>query len=432
MSMPDADDRGSRVEARTRTLMRAGTFWSIIFQLSSKISVLVGLLVATRVLSVSEFGLLAACQGAVVVASAVLDFGSSILLERELAAGRADARLAWSIARRRIVVVVPTAVILGATADLALDDVSAGLGAACVIAVVAMNGSALTNGVLQGLLSFKASALTQTAGRLTYLVGMSLVWLLGPGSTALLQCAAIFALSEFALLAAQLAVIGHRRIPEVVIAPESARRRYRLAGAYWLNSIFSLIYNRADATIVAALAGASAAGVYAPASSIQSALIVVPGVITAGLPNVGASLYRSGGNDADVRRLARRAAGLAVGVGVFTSVIAVLAIVPAAVFALGAEYRNVTIPASILVASIPFYGAEFALLGYLVAIGRPELTVAGFSVALVTSIVLNVILVPRFGATGAAFANLAREPAAVLALILAARRSRAFGWSMLK
>lgn len=400
--------------------MRAGTLWSLIFQLSSKASVLVGLLAAAKVLSLREFGTLVACQGAAVVSAALLDFGSSVFFERELAAGRAHAGLLKQLVRIKILVVTPCLLTAAAVFTLTSDALPAQVVIATAAAGIFMNWSALSNGVLQGLLDFKSSALTQTVGRVSFAVGMLAVLVISPKESALPLCAWVIALSEAVLLASQLSRLKGTSIPHPdAVLP--TRRTYRLAAAYWMNSVANLVYNRADATVVAVLAGASVAGVYAPASTIQNAMVVAPGVVTAGLPNVGASVLRTGGSVRDVRRVAVRSGIIAVAVGVAASAATIVAVIPLAVAALGPAYQDAATPAMILALSLPFYGAEFALLGYLVAIGRPELTVVGFVTALVVSISLSIALVPAFGASGAAAANLAREPAAVAALLLTLR-----------
>jgi O-antigen/teichoic acid export membrane protein len=92
-------------------------------------------------------------------------------------------------------------------------------------------------------------------------------------------------------------------------------------------------------------------------------------------------------------------------------------------FALGPDYVGATTATRILVWSLPLAAATAPLLAILAAAGRGVETTYIFLVAFVVAIAMHIILDPRFGATGAAVASLAREPAALLAAVLVVWRT---------
>jgi len=403
-----------RMPVDIRRLLFNGSFWLLVFQSSSKLTTLATTLLAAHELTVAEFGVFAAIQGVTIVAAAVLDFGTSAYVEREVAAHRGTAQLVHGAVMVRALVVAPAAALaLLAGAALSASNETTMLSALFICAGLAINASSLTNGLLLGQLRFRGSAMTQVAGRLVFLTAMLLLW--ASSQTTVVLATFAFMIGEVATLGGQVALLRSR--PPTLVQGDYG---HHLLGAlpYWLNSVFSLTYNRADSAIVAILAGPTAAGLYAPASAIQSALITVTGLPTAGVPNVGARVFAERGRDM-VASVARRTGLVAIATGLVTATIATVTADAIIQSLLGPDFAGSVAPTQVLAWSLPFYGAEFALVGYLIAIGRPALTVWGYATALTVSLIGNLLLTPTHGALGGAIASLAREPAAVLALALA-------------
>lgn len=398
-------------------LLISGSVWSFAFQASSKTALLVTTFISARLLGVHGFGLLASLQGVAIVAASILDFGTSMFVQRELAAGRL-ALESWRIAVRLRLLLCPAALGLAlASIWIAPDGQGIAL-ASLIVASFAMNVSALTNGALQGQLRFRSSAVTQGAGRVAFLIVLLGEWVSNFASLG--SVAAAFACGEIVIAVLQGKLV--RGTVRRTLQPAGGQR-VPVAGSlpYWLNSVFNLLYNRADAAIVAIFAGATQAGLYAPASSIQNALMIIPGMATAALPSVGAHAFTSHGLRT-LRPMVRITLITAVLLGTFAAIAATLVAPVVLRLAAGGAFNGAVIPTQILVWSLPFYGAELALLAYLTAAGRPAATTWGYGTALVSALVGLATLSPRFGATGAAIGSLAREPVTLLVLTVLALR----------
>jgi O-antigen/teichoic acid export membrane protein len=381
--------------------------------------VLVATFLSARLLGVHDFGLLASLQGLSVVCAAVTDLGTSAYVARQLAANDLTTN-DWKSAVSIRLYLIPIAI--AATAGSVLWGAS-GIRLALILvtgASVAMNVSALTNGALQGQLRFRASALSQCVGRIIF---MSLVYAVWANNWASLSAlAGAFFAGEMAIVILQVYLLRGTVSQRLSSLPGVTSLLAALP--YWLNSVFNLIYNRADTAIVALLAGASQAGLYAPASSIQSALMTLPGIVTAGLPSVAANVFGRDRHSA-LGPMFRAAFGLSIALG-FVSALAATVLAPQLLRLLAGEnFVGAVLPTQILSWSLPFYAAELALFAYLIAIGRPGATTWGYGTSLVTAVVGLMVLAPQFGAVGAAVASLLREPVTIVVLAwLAVRAAR--------
>lgn len=407
-----------------RTLLR-GSFWAAIFQATSKLSVLVSTVVLARVLEVEAFGAFMSLLGVSLVFAAVTDLGSSMLVEREIAAARANRGLLFSATMLRVWVVAPvlaTAVTLSALLSDG-PNTSIEVLAPFACGTLFLSCSMVTNAVLQGALRFRASALTQATGRVVFTVACVALWLSpGAGTSNLALAACAYALGELVNLVLQVGTLLAR--PPSLPDGRLTRYAYRAYLPYWANSVFNLIYNRADVALVAVLASSQEAAFYAPASSLQNAMAMFPGLVTAALPAVGARIFADDPASGLLERTVRRSAVTAGAVGLVCS-LALVGIAPFADRILGADYEESSTSIAILGFSLPFYGVGLALIAYLFAVGRPALTVWGFGAALVTSLIGQAVLTPIYGSNGAAVANLIREPMGVVGFWIAVRFARA-------
>jgi O-antigen/teichoic acid export membrane protein len=418
---PRVAEGGWRLPPDVRRPLLSARLWSVAFQVASKVSLLGATFLAAGLLGVRDFGVLAALQGTAVLSGSVADVGTSMLVQREVAAGRASSSLLAAAIRLRLRVVAPLAgLAVGGTVAWTHDISVSALVGIFAVAALAMNCSALTDGLLQGQLRFRASALSQSAGRLGFFVAVAVLWLCSVHS--LVATSLAFALGEVLIGILQACSLAGR----LHLAPGGSMRMWREvrhALPYWINSVFNLVYNRADAAVVALLAGATQAGLYAPASSIQNALMVVPSLAITGLPNVGARVFSQGRPDI-VLSMFRRAlvGGTVLGLA---CAIAVTALGIPVTHLLGrSAFQGSVTPVVILAWSLPFYAAEHAILGYLVAVGRPRATTLGYGAALITALLGMAVLAPAHGAVGASVASLLREPVATIVLAVVAVKGR--------
>jgi lipopolysaccharide/colanic/teichoic acid biosynthesis glycosyltransferase len=181
-----------------------------------------------------------------------------------------------------------------------------------------------------------------------------------------------------------------------------ARRIYAFGTRGQLGNLLGLLNLRLDFLFVSALAGPAALGIYAVASKYAEVLRVIP---------IAANwvLYpRFARADAAVamatsRRLIPRA-------GAVTAAIAVpLALAAGVVVPLlfGGAFQGAVLLAQILLVGLAFEGAAGVVTAYLYGRGRPGLNSLAAGTGLIVTVVLDVILIPRLGAVGAAIASTA-------------------------
>jgi O-antigen/teichoic acid export membrane protein len=207
-------------------------------------------------------------------------------------------------------------------------------------------------------------------------------------------------------------------------AENNRDRRLTLSRAlpFALNSLLGMAYNRFDVVILAALSTAVQLSLYAPASRIQDALYLIPSTIgVVSLPAVASVWSRSKSLD-EVRHLTHRL--LVLGGFISLPVTALVFVFAPALIqvVLGAEYAGAVGPTRVIVFFLPFACLQAPLLGALAGMGRARDTTKVFAMTFLTAIIMHASLDWWWGATGAAVASLARDPVALIVVVLLARR----------
>ncbi len=167
----------------------------------------------------------------------------------------------------------------------------------------------------------------------------------------------------------------------------------------------TLLYLRADLFIVAAVAGASEAGFFQSAFRLFEATFVVSGGLAAGTFPLLAARFGEKGFDT----LARFVLGLLVLLSAPIALTFAVAAGPILTVFYGEGFEGAARPLSFLGMAIVAVFANALTTHLLVASGRSGRLVLAIAVRLVVGVVLDVLLVPRWGASGAAFAVVAAE-----------------------
>lgn len=166
-----------------------------------------------------------------------------------------------------------------------------------------------------------------------------------------------------------------------------------------LGGLLTLVNLRLDVAILGAFAGPAVLGVYAVASKFAE-LLRLPGLA------VTYVLYpRLAARSAD--EASRRAGGLlprALGLTVL-SAIPLLAAVPLLPLVYGHAFAAAVVPAYILLAGLLGEGVAGVATAYLYGVGRPGTNSLAIGVAVVVTVLLDILLIPRLGAVGAALAS---------------------------
>ncbi|WP_190216703.1 lipopolysaccharide biosynthesis protein [Streptomyces griseosporeus] len=189
-----------------------------------------------------------------------------------------------------------------------------------------------------------------------------------------------------------------------------------------LGNFLMLVNLRLDFLIVGALSGPAVLGVYAVASKFAE-LMRLPAVALHYVlcPRFARATAQAAG--AEMRRFLPRAAALTA------------ALVPplagASVLALpvlyGRAFDSAVVPACILLAGLAVEGAAAVSTAFLFGVRRPGLISWGMGAGVVVTVVLDVVLIPRYGATGAAVASSTAYLATTGVLVAIARAVAAPG-----
>jgi O-antigen/teichoic acid export membrane protein len=196
-----------------------------------------------------------------------------------------------------------------------------------------------------------------------------------------------------------------------------------------LGNLMSLLNYRLDFVILGALSGPAILGSYAVASKLAELLR---------LPSLSFFwvLYPRFAKD-DAAQAERRARRLIPRAGLLT----IAGAVPLALTAgfvvpgiYGEAFRPAIVPAQILLLGLSVEGAAGVIMAFLYGRGRPGLNSLATGAGLVVTVVLDVLLIPRFGAVGAAWASTAAYLSTTglliawfLTVIRSRRRSEATG-----
>jgi O-antigen/teichoic acid export membrane protein len=227
-------------------------------------------------------------------------------------------------------------------------------------------------------------------------------WALSGGAD-LESLAEALALSCLPALALALALLARIDLP--FRGGTEAGRLMKEAFPLGLVSAMTLLYLRADLFIVAAVAGASEAGFFQSAFRLFEATFVVSGGLAAGTFPLLAARFGEKGFDA----LARFVLGLLVLLSAPIALAFVLVPGPILTFLYGGGFDGAARPLSLLGVALVAVFINALTTHLLVASARNRCLVLSIATRLVAGIVLDLVLVPRWGATGAAIAVAAAE-----------------------
>lgn len=199
--------------------------------------------------------------------------------------------------------------------------------------------------------------------------------------------------------------------------PALARRMLRESLPFWLAGLFALGYSRGDVVLLHHFAGEAEVGAYRAAGQLFEVTKNLPLlVLTALFPQLARDFRTSRA------RLARLEDLITVGLlGAGVVVAGVLALVagPIAHGIFGPEFAR-TVPAlRILSLALPLLFLNFGLTHFLVARDLGVLNLLFSGLMVVVSLIANVIMAPRWGSAGAAWATLATEASLSLCCVQA-------------
>lgn len=370
----------------------------------------VSLGVLSRHLGVSQFGTWTAVAAWVALLSPLSDLGLPTTLLREAPRGRLDDEVAEAVGLQ-LVLVVPSVLLAAFSGALLLrGNASGAVGLFVASCSLAPNAFYLLAQVrLTHARRFRLTAVVEAAAR----VGTA-------GLTVALVLSGVRLPWLFVVLAAP-SVLGVAGLVTLASGPGRGRLRPRFDPDQWgvllrrslpVGASLALfaVYLKADAVLLSVLAGSAAVGVYGLAYRVVEVVLAVPALfMVVAYPR----LVEAGADAVRLRALATRSLHVLMLVGGFVVVVGV----PASAEVLGVlggdAYRTGAHALSLLLVST---GLSFAtaLLGQLLILRGESGRLFRFSaVNVALNVCLNLGLIPRYGATGAAACTVVTEALAV-------------------
>jgi O-antigen/teichoic acid export membrane protein len=375
----------------------------------------------TRVLGADGYGVIAVASAVTLYLSQLAHFGIDTLGIREVAGDRAEIdRLVPSILTARIAY---TALLSVAAAAISLLFVPAPDGP--VIAAFAMTlipQAASTKWVLLGLESAAPVGISRIAGEALMVL---MVVLMVDGAADLWAVPTANVAGEFAAAILLLIVLRRRghRLPfdwNLKKAVPIFVRAWPIVG----HSLLGLLIYNSDLIFLRLLKTSREVGLYAAAYTLISLLINL-GVAygTSLLP----TLMRMGRGSSEEQSLYQSAHAQVFAASLPISLGGALLAAPLMAQVFGAAYHESGLPLSILIWSVPFSLFRNVAIAGLVVRERQDQMLRTTVWSTLLNIVLNVLLIPRWGMAGAAIATLLTEILrTVLALIYARQESLHF------
>jgi O-antigen/teichoic acid export membrane protein len=311
---------------------------------------------------------------------------------------------------------VPIGVLSGSYLALGFHAASPELLGAVTVYCLLQNTQQVMAGVLRGQLRFRAAATTSVWGRLAAAAATA-AFASAASNASLAVLILALAVGELVSTGAGFACAERKHS----VPRGTGTLTIRAGLPFSVTALMVSAYNRLDTLAVAALGSASVLAAYAPASRLQDALWIVP--ITAStillpiLSTAGATH-----SVAQTKHIIVRATLVSAGVSLVAAA-CVTAFIGTAVDTFAPEFAGSTAPMSIIVWSLPIVAVNAAAMAALNALGYAWQVPYGVLAALLTSVVLLPVLVPLWGANGAALASALRELPAMVVLLLLLRKT---------
>jgi O-antigen/teichoic acid export membrane protein len=364
-------------------------------------------LMLLRALGVEGLGVHASLTALVALAAFGAGLGIDRLLRREIARDPASAgpRVAAGLAASAALSGVTGAAIV---AWVALADGRREVVLAAVFAAVALGLQTLAAvpvAYFHGVRAMGLGVPASLAGRACLVVGTAVAAGLGLGVTAAFAAQALDAAVTLAVTWGVFRRLGVR-LPAP--RPTEVRALVRDALPFGLNVLFGGVYLGVDVLLLAWLRGDAEVGAYRAAGMLLALFPVLADTLTTGLfPRMARHLGRPDLAGAELRFASR----LLLAVSVPAAAGAVLTAEPLLVFLGGPPFAASAVPFAVLAPLLPL---RFLNNGYgmtLSALDRQDLRTRGVFLAALLNVLANLVVLPRYGAVGAAATTLLTEAA---------------------
>jgi O-antigen/teichoic acid export membrane protein len=378
------------------------------------------LTIAGRVLSAADYGRFSYAIALTLIIETIMDVGLGPVTVRAVARDKASAsqllrhvlglKLVW-VAIGLVLLVIVTPIL---RSDRALIRLCYLMGLSSAVRSYLLTA----RGLLQGLDRFDLEALLVVADRLVLLaIGGAVLW----AGYGLFGLAMAFVVSRvIMLLAATLIlsrVVGSTR-------PEYDRDAWRTLQAAALPLGFFMIalntYNYIDTLLLGIMRSDLETGWYSAAYRIYEGLTYVPAILAAVLTPTLSHLFVR--DRIAHRRLLTRTLLAALGLGALLGGIVAWIAGPILLTLFGSKYAPGIAPLQILAGGSLFVFSTWILHAGAISTNLDSRLLLTTGVGLTTNVILNIVLIPRWGISGAAWATVIAEAVTVALLFVQIQR----------
>jgi O-antigen/teichoic acid export membrane protein len=375
---------------------------------------LVLLLIAGRALSAADYGQFSFALALTTIVETIMDIGLEHVTVRSVARDKAGAgRLFQYVLGLKLVWIVIGLAVLAIAAPALRSEPR-------VIAICYVMGlsSAVRSylltarGLLQGLDRFDLETVIVVCDRmLLLLIGGAALWL-GFG---LIGLAAAFVIARVIMLAVITLLVG-KVVGRVVPRFDRAAWRELQAAALPLGFfMLSLtLYSYIDTVILGVMRTDAETGWYAAAYRVYEGLTYAPSILAAVLTPRLSYLFI---HDRTAHRgMLARALGASVLLGIVLGGVTMVVARPLVVALFGAAYAAAAAPLQILAGGALFVFGTWILHAAAISTNLDRRLIVTTIAGLCTNVILNVVWIPRWGVSGAAWATVAAEAVTVILL----------------
>ena len=381
---------------------------------------LVLLTIAARFLSADDYGRFRFALALTTIIETIMDLGLSQITVRSVARDRTSAdRLFPQVLGVKLVwVAVGLALLVVLAPLLRTDPVIIRLCYALGISSAVRSYLLTARGLLQGLQRFDLEALAVVSDRVLLLVaGGAALW----AGYGLVGLAVAFVGSRLLMLGAVQILL--RRVVARVL-PAFDRDAWRDIQAAALPLGFFMIalntYTYVDTVILGLMRTDAEVGWYAAAYSLYEGLTYAPSILAAVLtPRLSALFTR---DRAAHRSLLSRALVISVALAIVLGGVAAFAAAPIVALLFGGRYAPAVRPLQILAAGSVFVFATWILHAAAISTNLDRRLLLTTAIGLAANVAFNIVLIPRYGISGAAWATVVAEGLTVILLIVQLQR----------
>jgi O-antigen/teichoic acid export membrane protein len=381
---------------------------------------LVLLTIAARYLSADDYGRFRYALALTTIMETIMDLGLSQITVRSVARDRTSAnRLFPQVLGVKLVWVAIGLALLAVLAPiLRSDPVVIRLCYALGISSAVRSYLLTARGLLQGLRRFDLEALAVVSDRLLLLIaGGAALW----AGYGLVGLAAAFVGARLVMLGAMQLLL---RKVVARVTPTFDRSAWRDIQSAALPLGFFMIalntYTYVDAVILGLMRTNAEVGWYAAAYSVYEGLTYAPSILAAVLTPRLSALFTS--DRAAHRSMLTRALLASLALAVVLGGIAAMAAAPVISLLFGSRYAAAAAPLQILSAGALFVFATWILHAAAISTNLDRRLLVTTGIGLGANVALNIVLIPRYGISGAAWATVLAEGLTVVLLLVQIER----------